>query len=65
MTTKVPTAEARHDELVLPADVGEQLEAFLADPIGFGAYDVNDPITLDEFVTARHHRTLFVAPLAF
>lgn len=42
-----------------------QLERFLADPIGYGAFDPDDPITLNEFSTSRHHRSLYIAPLAF
>lgn len=42
-----------------------QLESFLADPIGYGAFDNDDPITLDEFSTCRHHHSFYAAPLAF
>ena len=65
MTTKVPTRDVLQREPELPADIGAQLEAFLADPIGYGTFDLNDPISLADFVTARHHRTFFIAPLAF
>ncbi len=44
---------------------GRELEAFLADPIGYGTFDYDDPITLGEFIRARHHRNAFAAPLAF
>lgn len=43
----------------------EGLETFLADPIGYGAYDPSDPITLEEFCHTRHHRGVYAAPLAF
>ncbi len=48
-----------------PERLFDELEAFLADPIGYGAYDPSDPITLDEFCHARHHRGVYAAPLAF
>lgn len=47
------------------ATVGQELEAFLADPIGYGAFDDDDPITLGEFIHSRHHRSVFAAPLVF
>lgn len=43
----------------------EEIDAFLRDPIGFGDYDDSDPIGLDEFITCRHYRGDFVAPLAW
>lgn len=42
-----------------------ELEAFLADPIGYGVFDHQDPITLTEYICTRHHRGVFAAPLAF
>jgi len=65
MTTTLPVPEVLEREPARPIDIDSQLEAFLIDPIGFGAFDFGDPITLDEFATARHHRSLFAAPLAF
>lgn len=57
-------------EIDTDASIGDdhldtELDAFLADPLGFGHLDPADPITLDEFVSARHHRGRYVAPLAF
>lgn len=45
--------------------IGQELEAFLTDPIGYGVFDHDDPITLGEFIHSRHHRSVFAAPLAF
>jgi hypothetical protein len=36
---------------------------FLRDPIAYGQFDWADPISLDEFLTTRSFRGLFVAPL--
>lgn len=41
----------------------EDLAEFLADPIGFGEYDYDDPITLDEFVTTTHMHGFYAAPV--
>jgi hypothetical protein len=45
--------------------ITQELEAFLDDPIGYGVFDHDDPITLSEFIRTRHHRGVFAAPLAF
>ncbi|MFT7598037.1 MAG: hypothetical protein ACI8TP_000958 [Acidimicrobiales bacterium] len=43
----------------------EALNDFLYDPIGYGDFDHSDPITLEQFITTRHHRGCYAAPLAF
>lgn len=63
MTAPVVVPELLTSESLVALDTG--LESFLADPIGYGVFDSDDPITLDEFSTTRHHRSLYVAPLAF
>lgn len=39
------------------------LDEFLRDPIGYGAYDFADPISLSEFSSHRHVHGIFVAVL--
>ncbi len=59
-----PTADIRHD-IDFETELAAALDAFLLDPIGYGDYDYDDPITLEEFVTARPMRGRYCDPLAY
>lgn len=61
MTVIVSTNDIEAGETI----ISQELDAFLADPIGYGVFDHDDPITLSEFICTRHHRGVFAAPLAF
>lgn len=59
--TATSEAAAAEETRQLVAELAE----FLQDPIGFGHYDWDDPIGLDEFVGATHHRGRYLEPLAW
>jgi len=59
-TGGVETAEAKG---LVTIDFESDIQAFLADPIGYGSYDHGDPISLDQFSTCFHHRGRFISTL--
>lgn len=52
------------DEIQRTFDM-DALTEFLQDPIGYGEFDSDDPITLGDYDTSRHFRGCYAAPLAF
>lgn len=68
-TTYRPTSHPLRPEpdtetTLQPIDSDEWYE-FLRDPISYGNFEWDNPITLAEFSTSRHYRGRYVAPLGF
>jgi len=64
LTHATTAADAeRIDGLVGAAFTNSEIWDFLQDPIGYGDYDFEDPITLGEFNRSVHFHGRFVAVL--
>jgi len=63
--TMATTAHVETDEVedLVSADFETDIQAFLADPIGYGSYDYGDPISLDQFSSCAHLHDRFVSTL--